>query len=171
LCSRTESSTLAFRRNRARVRDALWFCASVKFLVPLSLMLWLGSVIGSGIASIVGPSMDSIIGSSALSVFGTSGTSDPFGAAGLLGSSGSWRALTWLAATGTAALWPSTFTISEVAAAWFSLALLGIWTCGFFAIVASRIRLSRQLWDVALTSRRVELLDPAIRGPASKHPR
>ena len=42
------------------------------------------------------------------------------------------------------------------------LALLGIWTCGFFAIVALRIRLSRQLWDVALTSRRVELLDMKV---------
>ena len=68
----------------------------------------------------------------------------------------------WLTATGTVALWPSTFTISEVAAAWLALALLGIWTCGFFAIVAFRIRLSRQLWDVALTSRRVELLDMTV---------
>ena len=65
-------------------------------------------------------------------------------------------------ATGTVALWPSTFTISEVAAAWLALALLGIWTCGFVAIVAFRIRLSRQLWDVALTSRRVELLDMEV---------
>ena len=30
--------TLAFRRNRARVRYALWFVASVKFLVPFSLI-------------------------------------------------------------------------------------------------------------------------------------
>jgi beta-lactamase regulating signal transducer with metallopeptidase domain len=156
--------TLAFRRNRARVRYALWLCASVKFLVPFSVVMWLGSVIGS----------------SALAVLGTS---DQVGAAGSLAPPGplsafagaSWSFLQdlgrhpliggigqWLTATGTVALWPSTFTITEVAAAWFSLALLGIWTCGFFAIIASRLRLSRQLWDVVLTARRVELLDVKV---------
>lgn len=35
--------TLGFRRNRAGVRYALWLCASVKFLVPLSLLISLGS--------------------------------------------------------------------------------------------------------------------------------
>jgi bla regulator protein BlaR1 len=36
--------TLAFRRNRASVRFWLWFSASVKFLVPFSLLVSLGSV-------------------------------------------------------------------------------------------------------------------------------
>jgi beta-lactamase regulating signal transducer with metallopeptidase domain len=161
--------TLAFRRNRARVRYALWFAASVKFLVPFSLMVWLGSFITS----------------SALAFLGTS---DPLGAAGSLGSPGSPGALDsppiWLlllqdlarylpfsgiggigqslATTGTAALWPSTFTITEVTRAWLILLLLGIWTCGFFAIVAYRIKQSRRLWDVVLTSRRVELLDVKV---------
>jgi beta-lactamase regulating signal transducer with metallopeptidase domain len=159
--------TLAFRRNRARVRYALWFCASVKFLVPFSLMMWLGSVIGSSV----------------LAVLAALGASDPPGAAGSLGGSespgtfiaASWTFVQdlarhpliggfgqWLAATGTVTLWPSTFTVTEVTAAWLSLALLGIWTCGFFAIVASRLRLSQQLWEVALTSRRVELLDVKV---------
>jgi len=35
--------TLAMRRNRARVRYWLWFAASVKFLVPVSFLIALGS--------------------------------------------------------------------------------------------------------------------------------
>jgi bla regulator protein BlaR1 len=35
--------TLAFRRNHARVRYWLWFSASMKFLVPLSLLMAIGS--------------------------------------------------------------------------------------------------------------------------------
>jgi beta-lactamase regulating signal transducer with metallopeptidase domain len=163
--------TLAFRRNRARVRYALWLSASVKFLVPFSVVMWIGSIIGSSALAV-------------LAFFGAFfGVSSPLGTAGPLGSSGSLRAFTdaslsflqdlvqhpliggfgqWLTATGTLALWPSTFTVDEVAAAWLALALLGIWTWGFFAIVAYRFRLSRQLWDVALTSRRVELLDVKV---------
>ncbi len=136
--------TLAFRRNRARVRFALWFGASVKFLVPLSQVLWLGSVIGSSLPAVPG-------------VTGSLGTGASPGASTVFGWLGS-----WLTATGTVALWPSTVTISEVAAAWLALALVVIWTGGFVAIVAFRLRLSRQLWDVALTSRRVELLDMTV---------
>lgn len=35
--------TLAFRRNRAEVRHSLWFTASIKFLVPFSLLFELGA--------------------------------------------------------------------------------------------------------------------------------
>src|SRR5882724_904345 len=35
--------TLAFRKNRAQVRFELWLCASLKFLVPFSLLMSLGS--------------------------------------------------------------------------------------------------------------------------------
>lgn len=35
--------TIGFRQNRAQVRYWLWFCASCKFLVPLSLLMSLGS--------------------------------------------------------------------------------------------------------------------------------
>ena len=34
--------TLAFRRNRAKVRYALWFGASLKFLIPFWLLMILG---------------------------------------------------------------------------------------------------------------------------------
>jgi beta-lactamase regulating signal transducer with metallopeptidase domain len=155
--------TLAFRRNRARLRYALWFSVSVKFLVPFSMIMWLGSVIGSSVFAVLGT----------FGPLGTASSPGPSGSSTVLGTS--WSLLQdlarhpliggighWLTATGTVALWPSTFTVSEVAAAWLALALLGIWTCGFFAIVAFRIRLSRQLWDVALTSRRVELLDVKV---------
>ena len=36
-------ATLAFRKNRAQVRYWLWFSASVKFLIPLALLMSLGS--------------------------------------------------------------------------------------------------------------------------------
>ena len=37
--------TLAFRKNRARVRHGLWLAASIKFLIPLSPLIGLGSQI------------------------------------------------------------------------------------------------------------------------------
>jgi beta-lactamase regulating signal transducer with metallopeptidase domain len=38
--------TLAFRRNRARVRYVLWLCASAKFLVPFALLISVGGRLG-----------------------------------------------------------------------------------------------------------------------------
>ncbi|MGA3328788.1 MAG: TIGR03435 family protein [Terriglobia bacterium] len=38
--------TLAFRRNRAQVRYWLWFSASLKFLIPFSILLTLGGYLG-----------------------------------------------------------------------------------------------------------------------------
>jgi uncharacterized protein (TIGR03435 family) len=35
--------TLAFRNNRAAVRHALWLAASLKFLLPFSLLIWIGA--------------------------------------------------------------------------------------------------------------------------------
>ena len=35
-------STLALRKNRARVRHALWLASSIKFLLPLALLIELG---------------------------------------------------------------------------------------------------------------------------------
>jgi hypothetical protein len=34
--------TLAFRKNGAKVRFFIWFAASVKFLIPFSVFVWLG---------------------------------------------------------------------------------------------------------------------------------
>ncbi|MBV9744962.1 MAG: hypothetical protein JO099_14460, partial [Acidobacteriia bacterium] len=38
---------LALRKNRAQVRYSLWFAASIKFLVPFSLLVNLGAQLGS----------------------------------------------------------------------------------------------------------------------------
>ncbi len=38
--------TLVFRKNQARIRFALWLAASVKFLVPFSLLVSLGTAVG-----------------------------------------------------------------------------------------------------------------------------
>lgn len=136
--------TLLFQHNRARVRFALWFAASVKFLVPFSVIVWLGSWIESSALSALGPF-------------------DPFGA------SGSFAGLPLVVGIGQSlsrtmmtAFWPSTITISDVTGAWLSLSLLGVWTVGFIAIVAARVRLSRRLWDIVLTARRVVLIDVQV---------
>ena len=46
--------TLAFRGNRARLRSALWFSASVKFLLPYSLVAWLASLTASSSPALQG---------------------------------------------------------------------------------------------------------------------
>jgi len=38
--------TLAFRKNRAQVRYWVWFSASLKFMIPFSLLLTLGGYLG-----------------------------------------------------------------------------------------------------------------------------
>ena len=37
--------TLALRKNRARVRHGVWLAASIKFLIPISLLMSLGGAI------------------------------------------------------------------------------------------------------------------------------
>src|SRR5438105_9409667 len=39
-------ATLAFRKNRAAVRHALWLAASIKFLMPFAALVALGGAIG-----------------------------------------------------------------------------------------------------------------------------
>jgi bla regulator protein BlaR1 len=136
--------TLAFRRNRASVRFALWFAASVKFLVPFSVIMWLGSLIAPSALAVLGP----------FSVFSASGSLARLPLIGGIGQS--------LATTATTALWPSSITISEVTGAWLSLSLLGVWSIGSLAILAARVRLSRQLWDIVRTARRVVLIDVQV---------
>lgn len=136
--------TLAFRRNRAHLRYAVWFSASAKFLVPFSLLVWLGSFGASSLGPPgPGPSTGRFVQTLA---------QHPL----INGLSQS------LAPIGTAALWPSTVTVTEVALTWISLAVVAIWTWGFYAVVASRIRRSHRHWDVVLTSRRVELVDVKV---------
>ena len=136
--------TVAFRRNRARVRFALWFAASLKFLVPFSVMVWVGTWVNSNAFAVLGP----------LNVFSASRS---FAGLPLIGDVGQ-----SLVRTVTTMLWPSTITISEVTSAWLSLSLVGIWTVGFVAIIATRVRVSRRLWGIVLTARRVVLIDVQV---------
>ena len=136
--------TLLFRRNRARVRFALWFAASVKFLLPFSIIVWLGSWIETSALHSLGR-------------FNPCSGSGSFDGLPLLGETGQ-----SFAHAVTAALWPSTITISEVTGAWLSLSLVGVWSIGFIAIIAARVRLSRRLWDIVLTARRVVLIDVKV---------
>src|ERR1700761_3380099 len=48
--------TLAFKRNQARIRHSLWLAASLKFLVPFSLLMSLGSRLASPRFSLSGRS-------------------------------------------------------------------------------------------------------------------
>lgn len=134
--------TMAFRRNRARVRFALWLAVSLKFLVPFSVIAWLGTWVD----------LRNLLGS--WNVFDDSAALTGLTLTGGLGQS--------IIRTVTGALWPSTLTVSEVASAWLSLSLLGVWTAGFVAIIAARVRVSRRLWNIVLTARRVVLIDVPV---------
>ena len=46
---------LALKRNRARTRYAIWLIASVKFLVPMALLVGIGQQVGSFVAPILPP--------------------------------------------------------------------------------------------------------------------
>ena len=55
--------TLAFRKNRAQIRYALWLAASVKFLIPFSLLISLGNHFGTHTTIVIAQSnLSSIIG-------------------------------------------------------------------------------------------------------------
>jgi beta-lactamase regulating signal transducer with metallopeptidase domain len=136
--------TLAFRRNRARVRFALWLAASVKFLVPLAAIVSLGSWFELSELAWLGG-------------LGTAAASGSLAGLPLVGGIGE-----SLARAATTALWPSTITVSEVTGAWLSLSLLGVWAVGFIAIGAARIRVSRRLWGIVSTARRVVLIDVPV---------
>jgi beta-lactamase regulating signal transducer with metallopeptidase domain len=98
--------TLAFRRNRAQVRYWLWLSASLKFLVPFSLLIGLGNQFHWA------PEANYMPTSVPLTLVEIS---EPFPIA--------------LPAT-------SASTTTN----WLLLAIIGVWACGFAAIVAMRLR-------------------------------
>jgi beta-lactamase regulating signal transducer with metallopeptidase domain len=134
--------TIPFRRNRARVRFALWFAASLKFLVPFAVIAWFGTWVDAS----------AILGS--WNPFAASGLLTGLPLTGDVGHS--------LVRTAAIALWPSTITLSEVTSAWLSLSLIGVWSVGFIVIIAARVRISRRLWDIVSTARRVVLIDVPV---------
>src|SRR5215468_8693108 len=99
--------TLALRNNHARVRYALWLAASLKFLVPFSLLSILGSFLASSPALSGTPS----VLSSAFEQFG-----QPFGE----------QIIPAVSQTATASSSPSPMHFLPV--------LLLVWLCGFLVV-------------------------------------
>jgi bla regulator protein blaR1 len=98
--------TLAFRKSQARIRFGLWLAASIKFLIPFSLLIGLGNMLGSPhIAVTAHPDFYSIVEQ----------VGQPF--------------------TGTAAV-ARPFAHSSNPASQLLGALATVWLCGFFAVCA-----------------------------------
>ena len=76
--------TLALRKNRARVRHGVWLAASIKFLIPISLLISLGGTIPWRPApQIVATSTNAVVVMDAVSqcswAFAAAGREDLFG--------------------------------------------------------------------------------------------
>lgn len=100
--------TLAFRKNRAQVRYWLWLSASLKFLIPFSLLMSLGHDLLGRLAAgkIATPSLSGTIVQ----------ITQPF---------------------------PETMTLASAARHaihWIPIVILGVWACGFAAVVLTRFR-------------------------------
>jgi bla regulator protein BlaR1 len=124
--------TIAFRRNRAHVRYWLWFSASVKFFVPFTLLIALGSHLPGAPAA-------QKMAERALAVR----ISQPF--------PDSWRSGLWSPST------PDTLTSS-----WPGLAVFGVWACGFGAIALIRFRMWGRIRAAVRASTPFEIRGSAI---------
>src|SRR5260370_35583352 len=54
-------ATLAFRKNRAAVRHALWLAASIKFLVPFAALVALGGALGVRASATIPPAQREVV--------------------------------------------------------------------------------------------------------------
>src|SRR5260221_728145 len=102
--------TIAFRKNRAQVRFEIWLCASLKFLVPFSLLMSLGSQWKLGPAA--------------------KRAAPPAVSAAMLQISQPFPELRLQPAVSSAA--PTRD--------WIPIAVLGGWACGFAILAAIRLR-------------------------------
>ncbi len=100
--------TVAFRGNRAPVRFWLWFSASLKFLLPFSLLLSLGSRLEW--APVAQKMATPAVASTMTQI------SEPFSAA--------------------VTIPPSAYAGHD----WASIAIVGLWFCGFSAVALIRVR-------------------------------
>ena len=130
----------AFRRNQARVRYALWMVASIKFLVPFSLLVWLGALIRwpSG-AHISQPALSPLV----------EGIASPFFAADTAVMPSSTPAGHALSAV-------SVLGIHHIN--WAAL-LLVIWTCGVLLILG---RWTKLWWQLRTSVRHAKPMTIAI---------
>ena len=125
---------LVLRRNRARVRYALWLAASVKFFVPLALIIAVGRLVSpSAIEQLAAHPLIAEI-------------REP------------------LASASMSAMWPASATLDPTRREWSGLALAGAWLCGFVAIAAMRLRHWRRLQALIDTSAPMELAGVNVPG-------
>jgi bla regulator protein blaR1 len=98
--------TVILRRGPARTRHAIWLAASLKFLVPFSLLVAAGRTIGSWAPALVPADMSAAAGwlDQSLSVWRFDAAGET--ATSRLGVSGLWiLALAWLSGTSRLAIW------------------------------------------------------------------
>lgn len=124
--------TLMFRKNRASVRYGLWFIASIKFFVPVSLLAALGSRL---LWTPVAP------GQPPAALLTLAQIGQPF----LNGESTVAPPLSWPDPTG-----------------WMGFVALGIWACGLAIIVRLRWQVWRQIRRVVRTSVAVDIAGVAL---------
>jgi len=127
---------LALRRNGAHIRHAVWVVASLKFLVPFSLLVGLGGTLANmapAPATIEAPSAASL--SVVVDRITHPFTSDVFASSE--------------AATPTSAATTS----------WAAI-LLGAWACGFMVVALMRLREWRRIRAAVQMSTRVDLAAP-----------
>src|SRR6516225_9329633 len=105
------AAAFLLRQNRAHVRYALWFAASIKFFVPFSLLLSLGALIPARTAQPAAAVADPGVFSLAVDQL-----AQPFPVSALVPAAAASRPIAWAA----------------VAAA--------VWVCVFAAIVIVRVR-------------------------------
>jgi bla regulator protein blaR1 len=126
--------TLAFRKNRAQVRYWLWLGASVKFLIPFSLLMNLGHDL---LGSLVAGDVATEIAAPALSATIVQVT-QPFP-----------YALT---------LAPAAHHPTH----WIPMAILGVWACGFAAVAFARFRAWRRVRAALRASTPIDIPAPVV---------
>jgi uncharacterized protein (TIGR03435 family) len=121
--------TFALRRNQAQTRHRLWVLASVKFLIPLSLLIaaggWLQTRMHTPVAQPAGFS------------YVMEGLTEPFAAGAHTATPAEIAAVSAKDANSSAA--------SAHSHAWLAFALLGLWACGSLLLLAGWVRRWRHL--------------------------
>jgi beta-lactamase regulating signal transducer with metallopeptidase domain len=126
---------LVLRRNRARVRYALWLAASIKFLVPMALIIALGRLVSPA-------AVDDLTAHPLIA-----GIREP------------------LTAVSRVALWPASAALDPAQREWGGRAVAGAWAFGFALIAAMRIGQWRRLSRLIDAGAPLELTGIAVPEP------
>jgi len=124
--------TLAFRKNRAQVRYWLWLCASVKFLIPFSLLMNLGYELSGRLAA--GKIATEIAAPAVLSTIVQ--ITQPF--------------------PETMTLVPA----ARHATNWIATVIFGVWACGFATVALARFRAWRRIRAALRASTPIDIPAP-----------